>query len=77
MDQRYTLELSLLDFVPTLAFLIGAIYLVSLTRPECGRPCATAMAAGTALVYRGGTLKAIWKLLYTVEVGAFVLLSEQ
>jgi len=77
MDPSYTLGLSLLDFVPPLAFLIGAIFLTRLASQEGGRRCAVLMGVGTGLVFLGGTLKAVWKLLYTMGVGNFVVLSEQ
>jgi hypothetical protein len=50
---------------------------VRLSLRECGRTCGTVTGVGTGLVLPGGTLKAIWKLLYTLGVGDFVLLSEQ
>jgi hypothetical protein len=77
MGETYTLGLSLFDFVPPLAFLVGAICLVRLTALESSRPTSVMMAAGTGLVFLGGTLKAVWKLLYTVGLGDFTLLSEQ
>ncbi len=76
MDETYTLGLSLLDFVPNLAFLAGAYFLVSLVRLKNDRLCTTATTIGTTLVFLGGTLKAIWKFLVTIGVGDFQLLSE-
>ena len=63
MDQSYTLGLSLFDFVPPLAFLVGAVFLVRLADQACGRTCKALVGVGTGLVFLGGTLKAIWKLL--------------
>jgi hypothetical protein len=77
VDQTYTLGLSLFDFVPPLAFLIAAVYLVRLTALETTPGGSATMAVGTGLVFLGGTLKATWKLLYTLGVGDFTLLSEQ
>jgi hypothetical protein len=77
MDETYTLGLSMLDFVPPLAFLVGAVFLWRLAAREGGRTSATLMGVGTGLVFLGGALKAIWKLLYSLGVGDFALLSDQ
>ena len=60
---EYTLGLCLLDFVPNLAFLAGAVFLVRLVMLRTDRTCQIATIAGSALVFLGGTLKAVWKLL--------------
>ena len=73
---EYALGLSLLDFVPNLAFLAGSVFLVLLAMLRTDRTCQIATIAGSALVFLGGTLKATWKLLYTVGVGDYTLLSE-
>jgi hypothetical protein len=76
MEQTFTLGLSLFDFVPNLAFVINAYFLVRLIRLK-NRPFQfVAMITGSSLVVLGGTLKAVWKLLYTVDVGDFQLMSE-
>ena len=77
MSETYSLSLSLLDFVPNLAFLVGAYYLVRLVRLTSSALSLVAMIVGSALVLLGGTLKALWKLLYTLGIGDFWLLSEQ
>jgi hypothetical protein len=66
----------MLDFVPNLAFLVGAYFLVRWVRLTSNRLSVVAMIAGSSLVFLGGTLKAIWKLLYTIGIGDFWLLSE-
>lgn len=76
MGQDYDLGLCLLDFVPNLAFLVGGYFLVQLIRLKKRRFPMVMMVAGTSLVVLGGTLKAVWKLLYTINVGDFQLLSE-
>jgi hypothetical protein len=76
MDETYTLGLSLLDFVPNLAFLAGSFFLVSLVRLKNDRACTLTTTIGTTLVFLGGMLKAIWKFLVTIGVGDFQLLSE-
>lgn len=76
MDETYTLPLALLDFVPNIAFLIGAYFLVRLARRMRGTGCARLLMAGTLLVFLGGALKATWKLLYTTGAADLQLLGE-
>jgi hypothetical protein len=68
--------LSLLDFVPNLAFLVGAYYLVCLVRLTSSTLSLVLMIAGSFLVLLGGTTKALWKLLYTLGIGDYWLLGE-
>ncbi|MBN1261509.1 MAG: hypothetical protein JXB35_12595 [Anaerolineae bacterium] len=75
-QESYTLSLCLLDFVPNLAFLAGAYFLVKTALLVRGRSCARMVMAGGLLVFLGGTLKAIWKLLYTTGVGDVRICSE-
>jgi hypothetical protein len=76
MIEGYSLELSLFDFVPNVAFLVGALFLVRTAQFAWSRRCAWLMTVGTLLVFLGGTLKAIWKLFYTIGVGDVRILSE-
>ncbi len=59
------LSLALFDFVPPLAFLVGAYYLVKISLICRGGRTGRMVMAGTLLVFLGGFLKATWKLLYT------------
>ncbi|MGD9047490.1 MAG: hypothetical protein PVF77_05520 [Anaerolineae bacterium] len=76
MSETYSLGLSLLDFVPNLAFLVGAYYLVRLVRLTSSTLSLVLMIAGSFLVLLGGTTKALWKLLYTLGIGDYWLLGE-
>jgi len=64
MNVEYTVGMAILDFVPNIAFLIGALFLVRTVRLTRGRPCSRMCMAGSLLVFSGGILKATWKLLY-------------
>lgn len=75
-NEAYSLWLSLLDFVPNLAFLVGAYYLVRWVWLTSSRLSVVAMIAGSSLVLLGGTSKALWKLLYTIGTGDFWLLGQ-
>lgn len=76
MIEAYPLALSLFDFLPNLAFLVGAYYLVHLALLVRGRSCALLLTGGTLFVFLGGFLKALWKLLYTTGAADVTLLSE-
>jgi len=76
MNEAYTVGLSLLDFVPNLAFLVGAYFLVRLVLLRSSPFSKITMIAGSSLVFLGGTLKALWKLLCTIGGGDVWLLSE-
>lgn len=76
MNEAYTLGLSLLDFVPNLAFLVGAYFLVRLVMLIGNRFSIVTMIVGSSLVFLGGMSKALWKLLSTMRVADVWWLSE-
>jgi len=76
MTEAHPLALSLFDFVPNIAFLVGAYYLLLLALLVRGRSCALLLTGGALLVFLGGFLKALWKLLYTIGTADITLLSE-
>jgi hypothetical protein len=76
MNEGYSLGLALFDFVPNIAFLVGAYFLVRLVLMERGSKCGRLAMAGTLLIFLGGTLKATWKLLYSTTGADIRLLSE-
>ena len=76
MEETYPLALALYDFVPVAFFLIGAIFLVRTSIRMCGLRCGRLAIVGSLLIFLGGFLKAIWKLLFTIGVGDYQLLSE-
>ena len=74
--ETYPISLALFDFIPTLAFLTGAFYLVR-TGVLCrGKPCGRMVMAGGLLVFLGGFFKATWKLLYTTGVADIQWMSQ-
>jgi hypothetical protein len=76
MNDINSLSLALVDFIPSMAFAIGAYFLIKLVLRERGKPCAYLMIAGSALVFLAGFFKAIWKLLYVTNIADIRLLSE-
>jgi hypothetical protein len=76
MAEQYSIGLCLLDFIPNIAFIIGGIFLFLLARNTQGNKTAILMLSGAILIFTGGTLKALWKLLYTLGIADIKLFSE-
>ena len=76
MNETYPLSLALFDFLPVIFFLIGSIYLVRLATRMCGTRCRRLALMGSLLIFLGGFLKALWKLLVATGVGDFQVMSE-
>jgi hypothetical protein len=74
--ETYPLSLALFDFVPPLAFLVGAFFLVRTCLMCRGKPSGSIMLAGTLLVFLGGFLKATWKLLYAANLADIQWMSQ-
>jgi len=76
MTETYPLSLALYDFVPVTLFLIGAYFLVRIALMVRGTRCGRMAMAGALLIFLGGFLKAVWKLIYASGAGDIRLLSE-
>lgn len=76
MNLTNPLPLALFDFAPIIFFLIGAIYLVRIAARICGMRCRRLAIIGSLLIFLGGFLKALWKMLFTTGVGDYQLMSE-
>lgn len=74
--EDYPLSLALFDFLPTLAFLVGAFYLVKTSLICRGRPSSRMLMLSTLLVFLGGFTKALWKLLVAAEVADIFWLGQ-
>jgi len=74
--ETYPLSLALFDFVPTIAFLIGAFYLVKTSLICRNKPNGRMLMAGTLLVFLGGFTKAFWKFMVSAEIANIVWLSQ-
>jgi len=73
---EYSLALSLVDYIPNLAFLADAIFLVKTVVCVRGRACSRMTMLGALLIFGGGVIKATWKLLVTLGVGNYTLMSD-
>ena len=76
MNETYSIGLALMDYVPNIAFLVGAFFLVKIMVMARGKPCSRMVMAGAILIALGGLLKATWKLLYAANVGDFQAMSQ-
>jgi hypothetical protein len=74
--ETYPISLALVDFLPNIAFLVGAFYLVKTAYICRGSGCARMLMAGTLLVFLGGFLKATWKLLYAADIADIQWMSQ-
>lgn len=75
MDE-YPLMLSLVDFIPNIAFIAGIFYLLKFIKIKPDRKIYNLLFIGGMLVFSGGMLKALWKLLYTMKIADIVIMSE-
>jgi hypothetical protein len=76
MDEIFSTNLALFDFVPVFFFLIGAYFAVQITVQIGGMNCGRIAAASSVIIFLGGFLKAVWKLLYTAGVIDIQILRE-
>lgn len=74
--ETYSIPMAVFDFVPNIAFLVGAFFLVKIAVIAKGRPCSRMVMAGALLVALGGILKATWKLLYAANIADIQFFSE-
>jgi hypothetical protein len=74
--ETYPVSLALVDFLPNIAFLVGAYFLVKTARMCSGTHVGRMLMGGTLLVFLGGFLKATWKLLYAAEIADIQWMSQ-
>jgi len=74
--ETYPLGLAVFDFVPVSVFLVGAFFLVRSVRLLRNTACSRMVMAASLLIFSGGFLKALWKILFTVNVGDYRWMSE-
>jgi hypothetical protein len=74
--ETYTLSLALVDFLPSIAFLVGGIFLFRMIRSKRGLLAGWLALAGTLLVFLGGFTKALWKLLVAARLADIQWLAQ-
>lgn len=74
--ETYPISLAIFDFVPIIAFLIGAFFLVKTGLICRGKPCGRMIMAGGLLIFLGGFFKATWKLLVAARIADIQWMSQ-
>ncbi len=74
--ETYPVSIAIFDFLPVTMFLIGAYFLVRIAFLQRGSRCGRMVMAGALLIFLGGFLKAIWKLLVATQVADIQWLSQ-
>ena len=77
MEESFTLGMSLMDFLPPIAFLLGAFSLVKLARHQHNQTSSWLLTIGGIITFLSGLLQAIWKFLYTLGIGDIRILRDQ
>ena len=72
----FSVSMAIVDFVPVILFVIGAILLQRDLYNKMSKGAFALFAAGTIDIILAGSLKALYKLLYALNVCDFTPLSE-
>ncbi len=70
-----TVTMALVDCIPVVLFLIAAVILQRDLYPYLVKGAYSLVAAGSIMAFLGGMFKALWKLLYALDVCDYVLLD--
>ena len=70
-----TIGMALVDFIPVVLFFISAVILQRELYPYLVTGAYSLLAAGSIMVFVGGFFKALWKLLYGLNLCDYVLLN--
>lgn len=71
-----SIPMALLDFVPVILFLVSAIILQRGLYAKMSKGAFALLSAGTIMVISAGLMKALWKLLYALNVCDFERLNQ-
>lgn len=70
-----TVTMALVDCIPVVLFFIAAIRLQHDLYPYLVKGAYSLLAAGSIMAFLGGLFKALWKLLYALNICDYVLLD--
>ncbi len=73
---EWNLPLALLDIVPVLLFFFGCIELMKAFWTKMTQAQYSMFSAGSIMVFLSGILKAVWKILYVMEICDYTMLSD-
>ena len=72
-----TLSMALVDFIPVIVCAASVMIQIRVFRAKMQTLFYVLFVLGGIMLVAGGVLKALWKLLYALELGDFQLLSDQ
>ena len=70
-----TIFMALVDFIPVVFFFISGILLIKDLSNKLNKGYYSLLSAGIIMVFIAGALKALWKVLYALELCDYVLLD--
>ena len=70
-----SVPMAIIDFIPVVLFFITAVVLQRDLYNKMSKGAFALLAAGSIMVFFGGTYKALWKLLYALNVCDFTTLN--
>lgn len=70
-----SVPMAVIDFIPIILFLITAVILQRDLYDRMSKGAFALLAAGSIMVFVGGTYKALWKLLYALNICDFAALN--
>lgn len=70
-----TIEMALVDFIPVLLFFLAAVILLKDLYNKFGKAGYAIFATGSIMVLISGIYKALWKILYALQICDFEILS--
>ena len=63
-----TVTMAIVDFIPVILFFIAAMILQNDFYSKLSKTKYTLLSAGSMMVFTGGLLKAVWKILYALNI---------
>ncbi|MBR0385632.1 MAG: hypothetical protein IJI05_03700, partial [Erysipelotrichaceae bacterium] len=69
--KEFSIPMALVDFIPVILFLLATEILIKDLKGRINKFSFIIFAAGAFLVTSAGTLKALYKLLYAMNIGDF------
>lgn len=75
--KQFTVPMALVDFIPVILFLLAVLIVYKDLKGRISSLSLSLFTGGTAMVTAAGFLKALYKLLYALNVGDFAWMSGQ
>ncbi len=75
--KQFSVPMALVDFIPVILFLLAACIIVKDLKGRISSLSMILFAVGASMVFCAGALKAMYKLLYALNIGDFQWMSNQ